>query len=108
MTCALAFSGCRKTSFGPSLKTVTPAAGNFATGPATGARGAGGGVGAVSSVAVASWEKPDTVAPSETGERGWAPAVAGPLGAGSPEPPGCAIRRLTVLLLCGWRTGYRV
>ena len=36
------------------------------------------------------------MAPSDIGERGCAPAVAGPLGAGSTAPPGRAIRALTV------------
>ena len=61
--------------------------------------GAGSGRGPIPGGAAAPSASPETVAPSDTGERGCAPAVAGPLGAGSAAPPGRAIRALTARVL---------
>ena len=58
-----------------------------------------------SSVAAAPSASSETVPPSDSGERGCAPALAGPLGAGSREAPDAAIRALTAVCSCGSSTG---
>ena len=57
-----------------------------------------------SRVAAAPSARPETVAPSEIGERGCAPAVAAPP-AGSREPELREMRELTVESRCGSSTG---
>ncbi len=70
-------------------------------------RGAGAGtLAGASRPAAAPSASPETAAPSLSGERGCAPALAGPPGVGSALPPGCATRGLGVVWTCGSSTGY--
>src|ERR1700730_14362316 len=101
MTCTPACNGCRKTSFVPSRKTRGAVAGGCPAGLEARGCCTTGALGAVSSPAAASCAKPDTAAPADTGERGWAPAVAGPVGRGSGVPTGWVLRLLALVLACG-------
>ena len=77
-------SGCRKTSLAPARNAARRRSGRWLERARRAAPAEPAAREPLRAPAAAPSASPETVAPAETGERGWAPAVAGPLGAGSP------------------------